>query len=148
MSLAERMPPAGLNPTLCPVRVWYSRIARHMTSETGRVAFVGSLPVEVLMKSDPAIMHTSEHWYTTVHVGSSPTARMPSCAPARASRKSHTSRYSPSQSARSALSRGMTMSISIAPSATQPRISASLCSCAICPEGSPSPPTPPGSPSP
>ncbi len=28
---ALRIPPAGLKPTLCPVRSWYSRIARTIT---------------------------------------------------------------------------------------------------------------------
>ena len=55
---AVRRPPAGLNPTAMPVRSWYSRIARVITRPTGSVALTGSLPVEVLMKSAPAIMAT------------------------------------------------------------------------------------------
>src|SRR5216683_192169 len=48
--LAVRMPPAGLKPTAIPVCCAYSRMARVITNPTGKVAFVGSLPVEVLMK--------------------------------------------------------------------------------------------------
>ena len=55
---AVRMPPAGLNPTAIPVCCAYSRMARTITRLTGSVAFVGSLPVEVLMKSAPAIIAT------------------------------------------------------------------------------------------
>src|ERR1700723_3095107 len=55
---AVRIPPAGLKPTAIPVCCAYSRMARTMTRLTGSVAFVGSLPVEVLMKSAPAIMAT------------------------------------------------------------------------------------------
>ena len=60
------IPPAGLNPTLNPVCWWYSLIARHITRPTPRVAFTLSFPVLVLMKSEPAIMQTREHWYTTL----------------------------------------------------------------------------------
>ena len=56
---AVRMPPAGLNPTAMPVCCAYSRIARTITRLTGSVAFVASFPVEVLMKSAPAIMATT-----------------------------------------------------------------------------------------
>src|SRR5712664_3899176 len=58
---AVRMPPAGLKPTAISVSCAYSRIARVMTRLTGRVAFVASLPVDVLMKSAPAIIATSFH---------------------------------------------------------------------------------------
>ena len=56
---AVRMPPAGLNPTAMPVCCAYSRIARTITRLTGSVALVGSFPVEVLMKSAPAIIATT-----------------------------------------------------------------------------------------
>src|ERR1051326_8800404 len=56
--LALRMPPAALNPTANPVRSAYSRMARTMARLTGSVAFTASLPVEVLMKSAPAIIAT------------------------------------------------------------------------------------------
>merc|ERR1719317_302139 len=59
-SLAVLIPPAGLNPTLNPVLSWYSLIALHMTSPTAKVALTPSLPVLVLMKSDPAIIQTKE----------------------------------------------------------------------------------------
>mmetsp|Transcript_43341 Transcript_43341/g.113916 ORF Transcript_43341/g.113916 Transcript_43341/m.113916 type:complete len:211 (+) Transcript_43341:845-1477(+) len=59
------------------------------------------------------------------------------CASPHAMRKSHTSLYSASQFALRACVRGITMSISVAPSATHCRISASLCSCVIWPEGKP-----------
>ena len=40
------------------------------------VALVGSLPVDVLMKSAPAIMQARDAWYTWLYVGSSPVAKM------------------------------------------------------------------------
>ena len=46
--------------TLTPVRWWYSRIARTMTSPTGRMALMASLPVEVLIKSAPEKQGKSE----------------------------------------------------------------------------------------
>jgi len=55
---AVRTPPAGLKPTAMPVSSAYSRIARVMTRPTGNVALTDSLPVEVLMKSAPAIIAT------------------------------------------------------------------------------------------
>ena len=61
-SSTDLIPPAGLKPTLKPVTSWYSLMARHMTSPTARVALTPSLPVLVLMKSEPAIMQTREHW--------------------------------------------------------------------------------------
>ena len=64
---AVRIPPAGLNPTAIPVCCAYSRIARTMTRLTGSVAFVGSLPVEVLMKSAPAIMATKPVDFTYIY---------------------------------------------------------------------------------
>ena len=51
-------------------------MARTMTRLTGSVAFVASLPVEVLMKSAPAIMQTRLARATLVSVPSSPVARI------------------------------------------------------------------------
>lgn len=62
--------------TLTPVLSWYSLMARHITRPTGSMAFTPSLPVEVLMKSAPAIIATREARYTVVRDPSSPTARM------------------------------------------------------------------------
>lgn len=36
----------------------------HITNPTGKIALTPSLPVEVLIKSEPAIMHTNEALYT------------------------------------------------------------------------------------
>ena len=47
-----------------------------MTRATGRVAFTPSLPVEVLMKSDPAIIAIMEARPTLRSVARSPVARM------------------------------------------------------------------------
>ena len=47
-----------------------------MVRLTGRVAFTLSLPVEVLMKSAPAIMQMREARATFLRVPSSPVARM------------------------------------------------------------------------
>ena len=50
----------------------HSRIARIMTRLTGMVALVGSLPVDVLIKSAPAAMHLGPRpraWLRDVHVG-------------------------------------------------------------------------------
>jgi len=73
---AVRMPPAGLNPTAIPVCCAYSRMARVITKPTGKVAFVGSLPVEVLMKSAPAIMATTLARPTLRSVSRSPVPRI------------------------------------------------------------------------
>ena len=73
---AVRIPPAGLNPTAMPVSCAYSRIARVMTKPTGSVALVGSFPVEVLMKSAPAIMATKLARATLRSVSRSPVPRM------------------------------------------------------------------------
>ena len=48
----------------------------HMTSPTGRIALTDSLPVEVLMKSDPAIMQTNEALYTLAILPNSPIAKI------------------------------------------------------------------------
>ena len=71
---AVRIPPAGLKPTAMPVSCAYSRIARVITKPTGNVAFVGSFPVEVLMKSAPAIMATKLARATLRSVSRSPVA--------------------------------------------------------------------------
>ena len=63
-----------------------------MTRETGRVAFTFSLPVEVLMKSAPAIIATRLARATLRRVPSSPVARMAfRWAGPHASRKARTS---------------------------------------------------------
>ncbi len=49
---------------------------RTMVSEVWRLALTFSLPVEVLMKSAPASMQTSEALATLVCVASSPVPRM------------------------------------------------------------------------
>ena len=91
-TFAVRMPPAGLRPTSWPVRSRYSRMARAITSPTGSVALTLSFPVEVLMKSAPAIMHTRLARATFLSVPSSPVARMVlMCASPQASRMARTS---------------------------------------------------------
>ena len=47
-------------PTTRPVSSWTSRIASSITSATGSVAALGSLPVDVLMKSAPAAIASSD----------------------------------------------------------------------------------------
>ena len=74
--LAVRIPPAGLKPTAIPVSSAYSRMARTMTRPTGRVALMVSFPVEVLMKSAPAIMATRLALATLRKVTRSPVPRM------------------------------------------------------------------------
>ena len=65
---------------------------RAITKLTGSVAFTGSLPVLVLMKSAPAIMATIEARATLVSVASSPVPRIAfMCAAPQASRKVRTS---------------------------------------------------------
>src|SRR5208337_4589558 len=54
----------------------YSRMARVITRPTGKVALVGSLPVEVLMKSAPAIMATTLARPTLRSVSRSPVPRI------------------------------------------------------------------------
>ena len=44
----------------------------HMTTPTGKIALTDSFPVEVLMKSDPAIMQTKEALYTLLIDANSP----------------------------------------------------------------------------
>ena len=52
------MPPAGLKPISTPVRSQIVADHAHHHELTGSVALTSSLPVEVLMKSAPAIMQT------------------------------------------------------------------------------------------
>ena len=67
-------------------------MARTMVNPTGRVAFTDSLPVEVLMKSAPAIMATRLARATLVRVDSSPVPRIAfKWAGPAASRKAFTS---------------------------------------------------------
>ena len=67
---------AALNPTAMPVSCAYSRIALVITKPTGSVALVGSLPVDVLMKSAPAIMATKLARATLRRVSKSPAPRI------------------------------------------------------------------------
>ena len=86
------MPPAGLKPTFLPVFSWNARIALVITIPNGSVAFTLSLPVDVLMKSAPAIMQTWLATATLRRVASSPVARIVlRCAGPQASRKARTS---------------------------------------------------------
>src|SRR5467141_1236765 len=73
---AVRMPPAGLKPTAIPVSCAYSRMARVMTRLTGSVALTVSLPVDVFMKSAPAIIATTLARATLRSVSKSPVPRI------------------------------------------------------------------------
>ncbi|MGY4452559.1 hypothetical protein ACVWZR_007219 [Bradyrhizobium sp. i1.3.1] len=65
---------------------------RSIASVTGSVALTPSLPVEVLMKSAPAIMQTIDALATLRSVLRSPVARIVfRCASPQAARKSRTS---------------------------------------------------------
>ena len=55
-SFEVRMPPAGFTPIIWPVVSRKSRTASSITSVTGGVAAGWIFPVEVLMKSAPAII--------------------------------------------------------------------------------------------
>src|SRR6266702_1044799 len=91
-------------------------MARTMTTPTGRVALSGSSPVEVLMKSAPAIMQTRLAIPTLRRVASSLVARMVFMwASPQAARKARTSSYRACQLPVSTWAREMTMSISLAP---------------------------------
>src|SRR5437773_8275793 len=90
-----------------------------MTTPTGRVAFTDSLPVDVLMKSAPAIMATWLARATFTSVARSPVPRITFMwAPPHASRKARTSSYSACHAPASAWARVITTSISCAPAAT------------------------------
>src|ERR1700735_5336530 len=92
--LAVLIPPAGLNPTAMPVRSPYSRHARIITRLTGSVAFTASLPVDVLMKSVPAIIANQLARATFLRVNKSPVPRMAfMCAGPHASLNAATSSY-------------------------------------------------------
>ncbi len=102
------------------------------------VAFTGSLPVDVLIKSAPAIMQTALARATFVNVPSSPVARMAlTCASPHASRNCCISSYSAVQSPRRTWALVMTMSISAAPSWTDAWISWSLWANGESPAGKP-----------
>ncbi len=67
-------------------------MARTMTRLTGSVALTASLPVEVLMKSEPAIIATIEARPTSRRLPSSPVARIAfMCASPQAARKARIS---------------------------------------------------------
>jgi hypothetical protein len=63
-------------PTRRPVSSKTSRIASSITNVTGGVAEVESFPVEVLMKSAPAAIASSEARRTLSYVPSSPVSRI------------------------------------------------------------------------
>src|SRR5579871_5490061 len=122
--LAVRIPPAGLKPTAMPVSCAYSRMARVITNPTGSVALVVSLPVEVLMKSAPAIMATTLARPTLRRVSRSPVPRITfMCAGTQACLKAAISSYSSCQRPPNTCARVMTTSISSAPASTERRIS-------------------------
>src|SRR5216684_3278660 len=78
-----------------------------MTTPTGSVAFTASLPVDVLMKSAPAIMATWEARATVTSVAKSPVPRMTFIRVLpQASRNARTSSYTASQLPASACARG------------------------------------------
>ncbi len=135
---AVRIPPAALKPTAIPVCWAYSRIARVITRPTGNVAFVASFPVEVLMKSAPAIMATTLARPTLRRVSKSPVARITfMCAPPQACLKAATSSYSACHRPPKTCARVMTTSISCAPASTERRISATRSASGDSPAGKP-----------
>src|SRR5256885_16594522 len=135
---AARMPPAGLNPTAAPIRISYSRIMRVITTPTGSTALTGSLPVDVLMKSAPAIIATMLARATLVSVARSPVPRIAfMCARPQASRNARTSAYNAGRSPVRTCARVMTMSISCAPAATEACTSSSRCANGFRPAGNP-----------
>ena len=94
----------------------YSRMARVMTKPTGSVALIASLPVEVLMKSAPAIMATMLARATLRSVTRSPVPRITfMCADPQAALKVATSSNSACQLPPNTWARVMTTSISFAP---------------------------------
>src|SRR5947207_311354 len=109
-----------------------------MTTPTGSVALTGSLPVDVLMKSAPAIIATWLARATFASVARSPLPRITfMCAGPHASRNSRISSYSASQSPASACARVITTSISRAPAATDARISSTRWGRGLSPAGNP-----------
>ena len=63
-------------PTMRPVSSWTSRITSSMQSVTGSVAAGLTLPVDVLMKSAPAAIASSDARRTLSYVPSSPVSRI------------------------------------------------------------------------
>src|SRR5437762_2893039 len=109
-----------------------------MTTPTGKVAFTASLPVDVLMKSAPAIIATWLARATFASVARSPVPRITfMCAAPHAARKARTSSYTASQSPASAWARVMTTSISSAPAATEALISSIRWGRGLSPAGNP-----------
>ena len=124
-----RTPPATLTPTARPVWPWKSRAASIMHSAFGRVALTPILPVDVLMKSAPAAMASTDARRIASYEPSSPVSRITlrCAAPAAsfdATISSNACGYRPARKAE----RFSTMSISSAPAATTSRISASRAS--------------------
>jgi hypothetical protein len=135
-SLAVRIPPATFTPTRRPVARSKSRTAASMTRATGGVEAGVTLPVEVLMKSAPAIIASQDARATLSSVASSPVSRITlRCASPHASRTAAISAYTwPYPPARNA-PRSITMSISSAPALTASRTSASLTASDARPDG-------------
>src|SRR6266404_2825516 len=135
---AVRIPPAGLKPTAMPVSSAYSRIARVITTPTGNTAFTASFPVEVLMKSAPAIIATRLARATFRNVSKSPVPRITfRCAGPQASLNATISSYSCCHFAPNTCARVITTSISCAPASTERRISAMRSSSGESPAGNP-----------
>ena len=89
------------------------------------MAFIGSLPVEVFIKSAPAIIHTADARATLRKVPSSPVAKIVFIwAEPQAFLKSLTSSYKAFQFCVRTWRRDITMSISLAPAETLYSISA------------------------
>ncbi len=121
-----------------PVRSPYSRNALTITSETGSVAFTVSFPVDVLMKSAPAIIATQLARATFLNVSKSPVPRIAFiCAAPHASLNAATSSYRAFHSPLKTCARVITISISPAPASTLLRISATRVSSGDSPAGKP-----------
>ena len=132
------MPPAGLKPAAIPVRSAYSRMARTITRPTGSVAFTASFPVDVLMKSAPAIMATRLARATLRRVRRSPVPRITfRCDSPQASLNVAISSYNACHLPPKTCARVITTSISCAPAATERRISPTRSASGDSPAGKP-----------
>ena len=120
-----------------------------MVSVTGSVAFTVSLPVEVLIKSAPAIMATQLARATLRSVIRSPVARIAFiCAGPQACLKAETSSYSACHSPLKTCARVITMSISCAPTSTERWISSTRSARGDNPAGNPAETAATGTPDP
>ena len=70
------MPPAGFTPTWMPVCARKSRTASSISRVLAGVALTATLPVEVLMKSAPAIMPIQQARRMLSYVDSSPVSKI------------------------------------------------------------------------